>query len=102
MDLILKKFQSIFEAQNTVPFLDTKLNSLPDVKVRVDKGVSGTGQDSNPWKFRVTFLEPVGPLPLLNYDNVNILQDPAHFRIDIATAEYKQQIRHKLEQHIEL
>jgi radical SAM protein with 4Fe4S-binding SPASM domain len=33
--------------------------------------------------------------------NVNILQDPAHFRIDIATAEYKQQIRHKLEQHIE-
>jgi organic radical activating enzyme len=33
--------------------------------------------------------------------NVNILQDPVHYRIDIATAEYKQQIRHKLEQHIE-
>jgi len=33
--------------------------------------------------------------------NVNILQDPAYYRIDIATAEYKQQIRHKLEQHIE-
>lgn len=33
--------------------------------------------------------------------NVNILQDPAHYRIDIATAEYKQQIRHKFEQHIE-
>jgi organic radical activating enzyme len=33
--------------------------------------------------------------------NVNILQDPTHYRIDIATAEYKQQIRQKFEQHIE-
>ena len=33
--------------------------------------------------------------------NVNILQDPSYYRIDIATAEYKQQIRHKFEQHIE-
>ena len=33
--------------------------------------------------------------------NVNILQDPVHFRIDIATAEYKQQIKQKFEQHIE-
>lgn len=33
--------------------------------------------------------------------NVNILQDPVYFRIDVATAEYKQQIKHKLEQHIE-
>jgi len=33
--------------------------------------------------------------------NVNILQDPIYYRIDIAPAEYKQQIQHKLEQHIE-
>ena len=33
--------------------------------------------------------------------NVNILQDPAHYRIDIATAEYKQQLREKFLQHIE-
>jgi radical SAM protein with 4Fe4S-binding SPASM domain len=33
--------------------------------------------------------------------NVNILQDPVYYRIDIATAEYKQQIRQKFEQHIE-
>jgi organic radical activating enzyme len=33
--------------------------------------------------------------------NVNILQDPVYYRIDIATAEYKQQIKHKFEQHIE-
>jgi organic radical activating enzyme len=33
--------------------------------------------------------------------NVNILQDPAYFRIDIAPAEYKEKIKHKLEQHLE-
>ena len=33
--------------------------------------------------------------------NVNILQDPVYYRIDIAPAEYKQQIQHKFEQHIE-
>lgn len=72
---ILSDFQSISDAQDAVPFLETELNSLPDVKVRVDKAVSGTGQDSNPWKFMVTFLEPVGPLPLLTSDNANVLQE---------------------------
>jgi radical SAM protein with 4Fe4S-binding SPASM domain len=33
--------------------------------------------------------------------NVNILQDPAHYRIDIAPAEYKQQLREKFLHHIE-
>jgi sulfatase maturation enzyme AslB (radical SAM superfamily) len=33
--------------------------------------------------------------------NVNILQDPAHYRIDIAPAEYKQQLREKFLSHIE-
>ena len=33
--------------------------------------------------------------------NVNILQDPSHYRIDIAPAEYKQQLRKKFLQHIE-
>ena len=33
--------------------------------------------------------------------NVNILQDPAHYRIDIAPAEYKQQLKHKFEEHID-
>jgi MoaA/NifB/PqqE/SkfB family radical SAM enzyme len=32
--------------------------------------------------------------------NVNILQDPAYYRIDIATPEYKQQIKQKFEQHL--
>jgi sulfatase maturation enzyme AslB (radical SAM superfamily) len=32
--------------------------------------------------------------------NVNILQDPAHLRIDIATTEYKQQIVEKYQQHL--
>ena len=33
--------------------------------------------------------------------NVNILQDPAYFRIDIAPTEYKQRIQEIFEQHIE-
>jgi sulfatase maturation enzyme AslB (radical SAM superfamily) len=33
--------------------------------------------------------------------NVNILQDPAHYRIDIAPIEYKQLLRVKFEEHIE-
>jgi|TARA_R110000782_G_scaffold39680_5_gene92034 radical SAM protein with 4Fe4S-binding SPASM domain len=33
--------------------------------------------------------------------NVNILQDPAYLRLDIAPAEYKQQIQQKYEQHLE-
>ena len=33
--------------------------------------------------------------------NVNILQDPAHYRIDIAPIKYKQRIRVKFEEHLE-
>jgi sulfatase maturation enzyme AslB (radical SAM superfamily) len=33
--------------------------------------------------------------------NVNILQDPAHYRIDIASAAYKQEIQKKYREHIE-
>jgi MoaA/NifB/PqqE/SkfB family radical SAM enzyme len=33
--------------------------------------------------------------------NVNILQDPPHYRIDIATAEYKQLIQQKFNEHLQ-
>jgi radical SAM protein with 4Fe4S-binding SPASM domain len=33
--------------------------------------------------------------------NINILQDPAHYRIDIAPNEYKQRLTEKYQQHIE-
>jgi hypothetical protein len=33
--------------------------------------------------------------------NVNVLQDPAHYRIDIATAEYKEQINIKYQDHLD-
>ena len=33
--------------------------------------------------------------------NVNILQDPAHYRIDIAPVEYKKILQHKYKQHLE-
>ena len=33
--------------------------------------------------------------------NINILQDPLYYRLDIAPAEYKQQIKEKFETHLE-
>lgn len=33
--------------------------------------------------------------------NINILQDPAHYRIDIAPIKYKQRLRIKFEEHLE-
>ena len=33
--------------------------------------------------------------------NVNILQDPVQYRLDIATPEYKQQIKEKFEEHLD-
>lgn len=33
--------------------------------------------------------------------NVNILQDPPHYRIDIATENYKQQLKNKFQEHLE-
>ena len=33
--------------------------------------------------------------------NINILQDPLYYRLDIAPAEYKQQIKEKFESHLE-
>jgi hypothetical protein len=33
--------------------------------------------------------------------NVNILQDPAHYRIDIATPEYKQKLIARYQEHLE-
>lgn len=33
--------------------------------------------------------------------NVNILQDPAYYRIDIATADFKQQVQQRYQQHLD-
>jgi MoaA/NifB/PqqE/SkfB family radical SAM enzyme len=33
--------------------------------------------------------------------NINILQDPAHYRIDIAPAGFKQELQHKYQQHLD-
>jgi len=37
---------------------------------------------------------------LIQVLNVNILQDPAHYRIDIAPAEYKARVQEKYQQHL--
>ena len=74
-NMIACNFASNVEAQEAVATLEAELNSLPGVKVLVDTSVGGvTGLENNPWVFRVTFLEPVGPLPLLNSNKAVITQ----------------------------
>lgn len=67
-------FGTAAEASDAAGLVEAELNSLPGLKVQVDGTVSGAGMDDDPWKFRVTFREPVGPLPLLESDNAEILQ----------------------------
>eukprot|EP00804_Cyclotella_cryptica_P021433 CCRYP_005783-RA/>CCRYP_005783-RA protein AED:0.00 eAED:0.00 QI:831/1/1/1/1/1/3/2372/6166 len=67
-------FADISEASIAVSTLQDELNNLSNVKVHVDTRVSGSGEADNPWQFKVTFIEPVGPLPLLNSGDVEISQ----------------------------
>jgi len=74
------------------------LNICPDV----DFYISPTLSILNAWHvpdFHRAWVEAglIQPQDL----NVNILQDPQHYRIDIATAEYKQKLELKYQQHLE-
>ena len=54
--------------------IEDELIALRNVKARVDAVESATGDSNNPWEFKVTFFEPVGPLPLLDSNDVEISQ----------------------------
>jgi len=72
--LISCNFASINEAQEAVSSIESELNALPNVKVSIDTAVGGSGLENVPWTYRVTFLDPVGPLPLLNSNKATITQ----------------------------
>ena len=68
---------------------------------KVDFYISPTLSIMNAWSitdFHRDWVEKglIGPQDI----NVNILQDPPHYRIDIAPAEYKQQLKTKFLNHI--
>ena len=64
---ILCDFESIIEAQNAASILQVELEGLASkVSILVNtESTGGDGSDADPWTFRITFLEPLGPLPLL-------------------------------------
>jgi len=69
---------------------------------KVDFYISPTLSIMNAWHlpdFHKTWVEQrlIRPQDL----NVNILQDPVHYRIDIAPMKYKQRLRIKFEEHLE-
>jgi radical SAM protein with 4Fe4S-binding SPASM domain len=68
----------------------------------VDFYISPTLSIMNAWHLPDFHKEWVGAGLIKPQDlNVNILQDPAHYRIDIAPAEYKAQIQQKYQAHLE-
>jgi sulfatase maturation enzyme AslB (radical SAM superfamily) len=75
---------------------------MQEICPNVDFYVSATLSILNAWHLpdfhrdwsKQKFIEPQD-------FNINILQDPAHFRIDIAPLEYKQRLRVKFEEHLE-
>jgi organic radical activating enzyme len=69
---------------------------------QVDFYISPTLSIMNAWHLPDFHKEWVGAGLIRPQDlNVNILQDPAYYRLDIATAEYKAQIQQKYQAHLE-
>ena len=67
----------------------------------VDFYISPTLSIMNAWRLPDFHREWVSAGLIKPQDlNVNILQDPAHYRIDIATSDYKARIQEKYEQHL--
>ena len=68
---------------------------------KVDFYISPTLSIMNAWHLPDFHREWVSAGLIRPQDlNVNILQDPAHYRIDIATSDYKARIQEKYEQHL--
>ena len=75
--------------------------SMMEICPRVDFYISPTLSIMNAWhlpEFHRSWVEQ-GLIQAQDL-NVNILQDPAHYRIDIAPIKYKQRLRIKFEEHL--
>jgi len=83
---------------------DVVQNRLEMIRVcpKVDFYISPTLSIMNAWHLPDFHKEWVAHGLIQVQDlNVNILQDPAHYRIDIAPAEYKQQLEEKYLKHLD-
>jgi sulfatase maturation enzyme AslB (radical SAM superfamily) len=83
---------------------DVVQNRLEMIRVcpEVDFYISPTLSIMNAWHLPDFHKEWVAHGLIQVQDlNVNILQDPAHYRIDIAPAEYKQQLEEKYLKHLD-
>lgn len=83
---------------------DVVKNRIEMIRVcpEVDFYISPTLSIMNAWQLPNFHKEWVAHGLIQAQDlNVNILQDPAHYRIDIAPAEYKQQLKEKYLKHLD-
>ena len=62
-------FESTNTAQTYISILKEELESLNNIRVSIDTIVQGKGSTIDPWIYTITFLDPVGPVPLLLSNN---------------------------------
>lgn len=75
---------------------------MMDICPNVDFYISPTLSILNAWHLPDFHRDWVDRGLIRPHDlNVNILQDPAYYRIDIAPSKYKQRLKQKFQQHIE-
>jgi hypothetical protein len=65
-------FSNQTEAAGLADSLKVEIEKVAPVKVAIDPFISGSGLQDNPWIYTITFIEPVGPQPLLVSNNVEV------------------------------
>lgn len=65
-------FQDAAEAAASVLTLKAELEGVANVLVNIDSFVVGTGSVEDPWEYRITFLDPIGAINLLQSDNAEV------------------------------
>ena len=62
-------FADATQAKELINALKLDLESMPNALVEVASKIAGTDTDGNPWTYAIAFIDPVGPLSLIESDN---------------------------------
>jgi len=69
---ISRSFRDDKSLQASTSLLKSEIEAIADVVILIDSNVSGSGIAEDPWVYTITFLEPVGELPLIVSDSAKI------------------------------
>jgi hypothetical protein len=65
-------FSNQTETADLADSLKAEIEKVAPVKVAIDPFISGSGLQDNQWIYTITFIEPVGPQPLLVSNNAEV------------------------------